>query len=73
VTTPQDELRKKGFLPAKEVAERVGLTTQAIYNWCNEKTVHGVRYGRERWVEWNSVVAHFKKVDPEAAKLAGIA
>lgn len=73
MATPQENLRKKGFVPAVEVAQKFGFTAQAIYNWLDEEKVKGVRLGRARWVEWKSVVAHFKSVDPEAAKLAGIA
>jgi len=31
-----------------------------------------VQLGRSWWVEWHSVVKHFKSIDPEAAKVAGI-
>jgi hypothetical protein len=72
-TGAKAKLRSKGFLPAVEAAGKLGFTAQSVYDWMDESKIHGVRLGKARWVEWSSVVAFFKKKDPEAAKLAGIA
>ena len=66
-------LRAKGYVPAVEAAEKLGFTTQTLYDWMDAEKVHGVRLGKGRWVEWKSVVTYFRDSDPEAAKLAGIA
>ena len=66
-------LRARGFVPAVEAATKLGFTPQSVYDWMDESKIHGVRLGKGRWVQWSSVVAWFKKQDPEAAKLAGIA
>lgn len=65
-------LRSKGYLPAGEVADRLGFNRQTIYEWENDKKVHGVRLGAGRWVQWSSVVAYLKEKDPETAKLLGL-
>jgi hypothetical protein len=65
-------LRAKGYVPAVEAAEKLGFTTQTLYDWMDADVVHGIRLGKGRWVEWASIVSYFKKKDPEAAKLAGI-
>jgi hypothetical protein len=72
-TGAKAQLRAKGFVPAVEVAEKLGFTPQTIYDWADAAKIHQVRLGTARWVEWKSVVAYFKGSSPEAAKLAGIA
>jgi hypothetical protein len=69
--TARDLMRLKGYLPAVEVAKRIGFTAQSVYDWMDAKDIHGVRLGKGRWVEWASVVAYFKRKDPETAKLLG--
>lgn len=69
----KSNLRKQGFVPAVEAAEKLGYAAQSVYDWMDAGKVRGVRLGKGRWVEWASVVAFFKGQDPEAAKLAGIA
>ena len=71
-TGAKAKLRARGFLPATEAAEKLGFTAQSVYDWMDGSKIHGVRLGKGRWVEWSSVVAFFKKSDPEAARLAGI-
>jgi len=66
------QLRSRGYLPVTEAAERLGYTTQCLYNWADAKLIHEVRLSKGRWVEWASVIAYFKKASPEAAKLAGL-
>lgn len=72
-TGAKAKLRAKGFVPAVEAAEKLGFTAQSVYDWMDARQIHGVRLGKGRWVQWSSVVDFFKKKDPEAAKLAGIA
>jgi hypothetical protein len=70
----KDEMRAKGYLPAPEVAAKLGYSTQTLRNWVAEERVHGVLLGRRSlWVEWGSVLKYFKKAYPEAAKLVGLA
>jgi len=66
------ELRSKGYVPLHEAAEKLGYTNQALYKWMNEKKIHGTQLGGRHWVQWSSVVAYFKEVNAEAAKLAGL-
>ncbi len=65
-------LRAKGFVPVPEAADKLGYSRQGVRLWVSGGSVHGVQLGRNWWVEWASVVKHFKTIDPEAAKLAGI-
>jgi hypothetical protein len=65
-------LRAKGFVPVPEAADKLGYSRQGVRLWVSGGSVHGVQLGRGWWVEWSSVVKHFKSIDPEAAKLAGI-
>lgn len=67
----KDRLRAKGYVPAKEVASRLGLTLPTIYNWLKAGSVHGERLGAAHWVEWRSVVAYLKQTSPEAARMLG--
>lgn len=71
-TGARASLRAKGYVPAVEAAEKLGFTAQTIYDWMDDQTIHGIRLGKGRWVEWKSVVAYFKSKDPEAAKLVGL-
>lgn len=66
-------MRRQGYIPATEAAQRLGYAAQSVYDWMDAGKVRGARLGKGRWVEWASVVALFKAQDPEAAKLAGIA
>lgn len=66
------KLRAKGYMPAVEAAAKLGFTPQSLYDWMDAKKVHGVRLGKGRWVEWNSVITYFRTSDPEAAKLSGL-
>lgn len=65
-------LRAKGFIPLSEAADRLGYSRQGVRLWVTGGSIHGVQLGRGWWVDWLSVVKHFKAIDPEAAKVAGI-
>lgn len=65
-------LRAQGFVPAVEAAEKLGFSSQSLYDWMDTNKIRGVRLGKARWVEWKSVVAYFKAASPEAAKLVGL-
>ena len=65
-------LRAKGYVPLPEAADRLGYSRQGVRLWVASGCIHGVQLGRSWWVEWHSVVKHFKSIDPEAAKVAGI-
>lgn len=68
----KDKLRDKGFLPAQEVAEKLGVTRQTVYNWEEAGHIYGERLGAAHWVEWKSVLAYLKQTSPQLARMAGV-
>ena len=67
--TQAEKMRKKGYELATVVADRVGITVQAVYKWLQDGVVRGVRIGTRRYVERASVVEYFKRVDPRSVAL----
>jgi excisionase family DNA binding protein len=68
----KEMLHEKGYVATPEAAQRTGLTRQTIRNWIEHEIIHGVRVGGRWYVEWTSLVEHFRKTDPEAVKLLGL-
>jgi excisionase family DNA binding protein len=68
----KDQLASKGYIPAKDAAEKIGKSTQTIYYWLEQKKVEGVRIGTHWYVKETSLAAYYKKMDPKAVALMGL-
>lgn len=70
VKIKQSELmRAKGYVPAPEVARRIGRDVTTVYDLIQRKELRGMQVGRSWYVEAKSVTEY---LGPEASKLLGI-
>lgn len=68
----RDALAEKGYVPASEVAKRVGKSPQAIYYWLQQGKLDGVRVGVHWYVKEKSLIEYYKRIDPKAVELLGL-
>lgn len=64
-----DMMRAKGYMPAPEVATRLGHDVTAIYRMIEAGKITGLKVGGRRYVLYSSLVAHLGK---DAAKALGL-
>jgi hypothetical protein len=72
LTDEASNLAKKGYLPAVEVARKIGRSKRTVYNWIENEAVKGVRIGAHWYVLWQSVLDYYKSNDPDAVRLLGL-
>ena len=53
------------YLTVEEVAQRLKVTKQAIYNWINEGKLHAVKAGRATRIPLSSLEAFLKPYEQE--------
>lgn len=59
----------KGYVPARAVAEKMGVHISGVYRLINEEKLEEVRVGTRRFVLIKSLIDY---VGPEAAQLLGM-
>ncbi len=62
-------LRTKGYIPASEVAQKLGMHINSVYRWINEGEVVSMKLGNKRFIKLGSLVG---KIGKEAALAVGL-
>lgn len=64
----EKRLRDKGYVPASDIAAKMGVHIGTVYRWIADKEVVGVKLGNRRFILLMSVI---KKIGVETARVYG--
>lgn len=66
--TTNDKMRAAGYIPATEVAKKLGIHLASVYRWVDENQVESIRALGKRYVKATSLIS---KLGVEQAKIFG--
>ena len=49
-------LREKGYIPAQQVIDKVGMHHATLYRWIQKKKIKGIKVGLKHYVKLTSLI-----------------